>query len=277
MKESAVTSRLDGKAAVVTGSTMGIGRATATALAEAGARVIVHGRSAERSAIVAGEIRRAGGEAAVYLCELEQPDAARRLIEFALETYGRIDILVNNARTHVPAPITELREADWDLSLDVMLKAIYLCCKHAIPAMTAEGGAIVNVSSVHGYLGFPRHPAYAAAKAAVINLSRQLAVEYGPHRIRVNAVCPGGVVTERTAEGYLDEPWIDSEQERRQASVYPLRRFGRPREIAEVIAFLVSESASFVTGHALVVDGGLTARLPDYSLIEEHLREFPPG
>jgi NAD(P)-dependent dehydrogenase (short-subunit alcohol dehydrogenase family) len=257
---------------------MGIGRATANALAEAGARVVVHGRSEARSRVVAEEIRRTGGEAAIYLCELEQPDAARGLIDFVLETYGRLDILVNNARTHVPAPITELREADWDLSLDVMLTSIYRCCKHAIPAMTAEGGgAIVNVSSVHGYLGFPRHPAYASAKAAVINLSRQLAVEYGPYRIRVNAVCPGGVVTERTAEGYLDEPWIDPEQERRQASVYPLRRFGRPREIAEVIAFLVSESASFVTGHALVVDGGLTARLPDYSLIEEHLREFPSG
>jgi NAD(P)-dependent dehydrogenase (short-subunit alcohol dehydrogenase family) len=146
----------------------------------------------------------------------------------------------------------------------VMLRAPFLACKYALPAMIEQvKGAIVNVSSVHDAFGYPHHAAYESAKAALTNLTRQIAVEYGPHGIRANTVSPGGIVISER-----DEP-IGTEEERRRAFLYPLRRFGQPEEIARAIAFLASDDASFVTGHALVVDGGLTAQLPDFSYVEQ--------
>lgn len=263
--------QFEGDVAIVTGATLGIGRATALAFAREGARVIVHGRSPERSAAVVESICNEGGAATAFRCDLAEIGAAERLVAFALDTYGAIDILVNNARFNVAGSVIELAEADWDRSMAVMLKAAFLTCKYALPSMLARGrGSIINVSSVHGALGFPRHPAYDTAKAGLINLTRQLAVEFGPQGIRANAVCPGSIfISER------DRP-ISEAEERQRAFLYPMRRFGQPEEVARVITFLASEAASFVTGQSIAVDGGLTAQLPDYSFLEQHNRDFPP-
>ena len=261
--------RFAGKVAVVTGATLGIGRATAELLAQDGASVVVHGRSEERAAEVVDAIASQGGTAAQFLGDVADESVIQELIAFARSRFGHIDILVNNARTNVSGSVTELTAADWDDSLNVMLRAPFLACKYALPDMVARGaGAIINVSSVHGFFGYPHHPAYEAAKAALNNLTRQLAVEYGPHGIRANSVCPGGVfIRER------DEP-ISIEEERRRAFLYPLRRHGQPGEVAQAIAFLASDHASFITGQALVVDGGLTSQLPDFAYVE---RNYQPG
>jgi NAD(P)-dependent dehydrogenase (short-subunit alcohol dehydrogenase family) len=153
--------------------------------------------------------------------------------------------------------VVDLEEADWDRGMDVMLKATYLFGKHVFPIMQeAGGGAMVNIASVHGMAAFPAYPVYAAAKAGLINLTRQMSIDGGPHNIRVNAICPGWIRTSGPAV-------LDPKVVARVAKIYPLGRSGEPMEIAKAVRFLVSSESSFVTGAALTVDGGLTAQLQD--------------
>lgn len=253
--------KLSGKVAVITGSTTGIGRACAERFAAEGARVVVSDEgNVEMGQAVVESMRIQGGEAVYQPADVRDRAALAALIECAVQTYGRLDILMNNAVTGKSAAIVEQDEAEWDSLFASSIKAVFLGAKFAIPHMIQEGGGtIVNVASVHGLLGGRQNAAYNAAKGAIVNLTRQMAVDYGHYNIRVNALCPGRILTERKLT------WLDTrpDEQRRQHIVYPLRRPGTLDEIAKAALFLASDDSSFVTGHALVVDGGLTAQLQD--------------
>lgn len=261
-----MSGRLDGKVAIVTGSTTGIGRATATLFAHEGARVVVNGRSADKGARVVEEIRGASFEASFVHADVTHVDELQALIRYAVSTYGQLDVLVNNAFSAKGGPLSatdddwdsrfaenkgsilEIDEENWDTQMAVSVRAVYLGSRFAVPEMLRTGGgSIINVSSVHGLLAARRCAAYEAAKGSILSLTRQMAVDFGPQSIRVNAICPGWVIVERVG-GIIRE---DPEIERRATRVYPLRRAGRPVDIARAALFLASEESSFITGQNL--------------------------
>lgn len=247
---------LSDKVAIVTGAAHGIGRATALRLAQEGASVIVADIQDELGAATVQTTQDAGGSARYVHADVGRHEQIRAMVQDAVDTYGRLDILVNNAYWTKAGSVMELEEEDWDRAMAVMLKAIYLAGKYAFPQMEkVGGGAIVNIASVHGSAAWPNNAAYETAKAGVINLTRQMAIDGGPLGIRVNAVSPGLILTQ---DHYSSEDRL--EWTRR---IYPLGRGGQPEEMASVINFLVSEEASFITGHNLVADGGLSIQLQD--------------
>lgn len=248
---------LNSKVAIVTGAAQGIGRAIATTFARAGARVVIADIVTEKGQHTAQEIRDAGGMARFSHSDVGEHASIRALVEETVREWGRLDIVVNNAYHSTLKNVVDLSEEEWDRGMAVMLKSAYLFGKYAFPIMQgAGGGAFVNISSVHGLHAYPNYPVYAAAKAGLINLTRQMAVDGGPLGIRVNAICPGWIqTTPRTPEA-----------ERTVQPAYPIQRPGKPEDIAEAALFLVSARASFITGHALVVDGGLTAQLQTVSV-----------
>jgi NAD(P)-dependent dehydrogenase (short-subunit alcohol dehydrogenase family) len=255
--------RLAGQVAIVTGGAWGIGGATARRLAEEGASVLiadVDGEAAERNATT---IREAGGDAATLVADVGKHDDIRAMVDEAVRRWGRLTILVNNAYRFGPeasGSAVEVDEEAWDAALAVLMKSIFLGTKYAVPAMQrAGGGSIVNISSVHGLLMAPGSLVYEAGKSAVIGITRQTALDFGPSGIRVNAICPGHIVTER-----LQRQWDENPSGLRFfEQQYAVRRTGRPVDIANAVVFLCSEEASFITGHALVVDGGLSIQLQE--------------
>jgi NAD(P)-dependent dehydrogenase (short-subunit alcohol dehydrogenase family) len=256
--------RLNDQVAIVTGGATGIGGATARRLAEEGARVLVVDLDADGVAANADQIRKAGGTAEALLADVGTEDGVRRMVEKAVGQWGRLNIVVNNAYGVAGMQRTEsalVSEQDWDRGMDVGLKAMFRAARFAIPHLRqAGGGSIVNMSSVHGLLAEPGQLVYETLKAGVIGLTRQLAVEYGPDGIRVNAICPGHIVTERMTERWRERP----ETLRFFAEQYPLRKTGVPNDIANAAVFLCSDEAAFITGQALVVDGGLTIQLQEH-------------
>jgi 3-oxoacyl-[acyl-carrier protein] reductase len=255
-----MSKRLADKVAVITGSTSGIGRASAELFAEQGARVVINGRRRELGQEVVEGIAAQGGTASYLYADMSKSQDIASLIQFALDTYGRLDILMNNAYSGRSASVLDMGEADWDAMYAIMLKAPILASKAALPHMIEQGsGVIVNTSSVHGVLAGRENAPYNTFKAALINLTRQMAVDYGRYGVRVNALCPGRIVTEGKVE-FLDARPAEA---RRQKYTYLLGRPGTMRECAYAALFLASDESSFVTGHALMVDGGLTAQLQD--------------
>jgi NAD(P)-dependent dehydrogenase (short-subunit alcohol dehydrogenase family) len=252
--------RLKDRVAIVTGSTAGIGRATAELFAAEGARVVVCGRRKELGEEVVDGIEARGGTAAFLQVDVSSGAELERLVGFAVETFGGPDVLMNNAYSGRSTTVTEMGEDDWDQAFAVTVKAAALASRCAIPHMIAAGGgSIIHVASVHGVLASRANAPYNALKAALINLARQMAMDYGRHNIRVNALCPGRIVTEAKVEFLEAHP----EQKVLQKLVYPLGRPGTMKECASAALFLASDDSSFVTGHALMVDGGLTAQLAD--------------
>lgn len=258
-----MTQTLDGKTAVVTGSGNGIGRAIALALAGAGASVVVSDVLADDGARTAGEITEQGGRAAFIPADVSDAGQSAALIAYAADTFGGIDILVNNAgigggkvRLH------EIEPEDFDRVIDVNLRGTFLCSKFAIPHFLAKhDGRIVNTASTYGLIGAPKAAAYCASKGAIINLTRQLAVDYGPDGIRVNAICPGYIDTGLGRRGPLltPEEFTDATAVREKAAgMQPLGRQAQPAEVADVALFLASDAASFMTGSIVTVDGGCT-------------------
>lgn len=256
--------RLNDRVAIVTGGATGIGGATARRLAEEGARVLVVDMDADGAAANVDQIRAAGGTAEALHADVGTEDGVRQMVDTAVGQWGRLNIVVNNAYGVAGMQRTEsalVNEADWDRGMDVGLKAMFRAARFAIPHLrNAGGGSIVNMSSVHGLLVEPGQLVYETLKAGVIGLTRQLAVEYGPDGIRANAICPGHIVTERMIERWRERP----ETLRFFAEQYPLRKTGVPNDIANAVVFLCSDEASFITGHALVVDGGLTIQLQEH-------------
>lgn len=254
--------RLQDRMAVVTGSSTGIGKACAEMFAAQGARVIVNGsgRNPGTGPDVVEKIAAKGGQAAYFTADVRNGDEIAKLIQFAEETYGGVDILVNNAVCGSSARLTEQDEDQWESVYRSSVKAIFLASKLVLPHMMKVGkGSIINLSSIHGILGGRNGLAYATFKGAVINMTRQMAVDYGVYNIRVNALCPGRIVTERKVDFLNSNP----EEYRRQKAVYPLGRPGTLEEIAYAALFLASDESSFITGHSLPVDGGLTVQLQD--------------
>lgn len=255
--------RLSDRVAIVTGGAMGIGGATARRLAEEGARVLVVDVNAEAMDQNVAAIRGAGGVAEALQSDVGTEDGVRSMVDRAVSEWGKLDIVVNNAYAGVGGPrVDAIRETEesWDRSMDIGLKAMFRAAKYAVPHMRqAGGGAMVNMSSVHGLLVAPGSLVYETLKAGVIGLTRQLAVEYGPDGVRVNAICPGHIVTERIAKQWREHP----ESLTFFAQQYPVRRTGLPVDIANAVVFLCSDEASFITGQALVVDGGLSIQLQE--------------
>ena len=253
--------KLQGKVAIVTGAGSGIGRAIAQLFSREGAQVVIAERNAVTGQETADAITQAGGDALAVAVDVSRADQVSELIERTLATYGRLDVLVNNAgMAGSYKSFQELDEADWDAVLNVNLKGHFLCARMAVPHLIqAGGGAIVNTSSALAYLALPNCVPYCASKAGIIGLTKAMALDLAPHHIRVNCVVPGSVDTPLMWEGLTDEERIIVEPQAAEAE--PIGRIAHPDEIARAVLFLASDDASFVTGTPLPVDGGLMAKL----------------
>ncbi|WP_222439767.1 SDR family NAD(P)-dependent oxidoreductase [Alloacidobacterium dinghuense] len=246
--------------ALITGGTRGIGAATARRVAELGAKVVIAGRRRREGRLLIDEIKRYDGSAAFIQADLAQPDQVRLIVPFALETFGRLDYAFNNAGISGDNRLlVDQTEENFDRVFAVNVKALFLLLQDELKQMIAqgEGGSIVNTASVGGRLAIPTAGHYVASKHAVLGLTKTAAVECGRDGIRVNAVSPGAVRTEMLLEVFGSEVALD-----RMASVHPIGRIGRPKEIADAVVWLFSEKSSYYTGQSLTLDGGLTAQRP---------------
>lgn len=244
--------QLQGKTAIVTGASRGIGRAIAIELARRGASVVVNYNSSEAAANeVVKAITDASGKAIAFKADVSKADEAGALIKACTDAFGKLDILVNNAGTTRDTLLMMMSEADWDTVIDADLKSVFNCSKAAVkPMIRARGGRIINISSVVGLAGQGGQTNYAAAKAGVIAFSKSLAKEVGSRNITVNCVAPGFIPTALTDV-------LTEEQKQLAIKATPLGRFGTPEEVAYAVSFLASDEAAFITGAVLTVDGGL--------------------
>ena len=250
---------LSKRTAIVPGAGSGIGRATAKLLAEAGAGVVAVGRNQERLAALARELRFRGTPHAVVRGDVASEATARRAVAVCLRRFGRVDILVNNAGMAMMKSVPETSLAEWNQVLATNLTSVYLFSRFAIPEMERMGsGSVINVASEAGIVGFKDYAAYSASKAAIVNLSRAMALDHAARGIRVNSVCPGSIDTPLLGAYYRSFPDPVAEREA-DAATHPLG-IGQPADVAWGILYLASDQARYVTGHALVIDGGFTAQ-----------------
>lgn len=246
------------KVALITGGTSGIGRATAIAFAQEGATVVVAGRREAAGQETVAQVQAAGGTGLFVRTDVSQEAEVEGLVAHTLQAFGRLDVAFNNAGIEqLPGALETQTEAAYDTLMAINVKGVWLALKHEIPALLARGGgAIVNNASIAGVIGFPGVPIYVASKHAVVGLTKALALEYGQLGIRINSVCPAAIDTDMLRRFTVGN---DGLREQMKAQ-HPLGRIGQPEEVAAAVIWLCSAQASFITGHALLVDGGFTVQ-----------------
>jgi NAD(P)-dependent dehydrogenase (short-subunit alcohol dehydrogenase family) len=252
-----MSTELQNKVALVTGGTTGIGRDTAVLFAKAGAKVVVSGRRETEGKETSNLIRAAGGDGLFVKSDVSKSSDVQSLVQKTVEKFGRLDIAFNNAGIEGKwVPLIEQSLEDWDAVIDINLKGTWLCLKYEIQQMLKQGGGgtIVNMSSVAGLMGAAGAGVYCASKHGVIGLTRTAALEHAANGIRVNAVCPAVIETAMS-----DRAFADPEANKRVLALHPIGRFGKPMEVAEAVLWLCSSKSSFMTGHYIVLDGGMLA------------------
>jgi len=249
--------RLDGKVALVTGGSRGLGRVMSGALAGAGASVALSARDLDHATSVAGAVAQATGQKVLGLrADVTRSEDVRAMVDAVLAAFGRLDILVNNAGINIRGPIEQLSESDWDQVIDTNLKGPWLCCRAvAEPMKRQKWGRVINVSSMLGEISMPGRTPYCSSKGGLTLMTKTLALEWAGDRINVNALCPGPFATEINTP-LLSDPTVKAAVEAK----IPLGRWGDPAELGPAAVFLASEAASFITGATLFIDGGYTAQ-----------------
>ena len=248
--------QLEKKRALITGAASGIGRASTLLFAREGASIVLADIDVEGGLSILKEIEKLGGKGQFVKCDVTRTDNCKNAVEQAVQAFGGLDILFNNAGIIVRQSVVELEESDWDRVMGVNVKSIYLMSKFAIPVMcSGGGGSIINTSSGWGVVGGPQAAAYCASKGAVVLLTKSMAIDFGPDGVRVNCICPGDTDTSMLRDeahqlGQKEEQFMVDAADR------PLGRVGTTEEIAKAALFLASEQSSFVTGTSLIVDGG---------------------
>jgi NAD(P)-dependent dehydrogenase (short-subunit alcohol dehydrogenase family) len=253
---------LAGKIAIVTGVGAGIGSAVADAFARAGAKVVGLERNPQTLEQIAKRIAANGGEIHPVCADVSSEQSVAQAFNEITAAYQSIDILVNNVGVEFYKDFVSVSVSDWEFQLAVNLRSVFLCCSHVVPMMIrAQRGSIINTASVQAFATTGQTAPYAAAKAGVLGLTRDMARDLGPHNIRVNGICPGCIDTPMMDRS-LDRNPDQSAAKQKMESAIPLRRLGHPREVANAAAFLASDLASYISGVSLLVDGGLMAQLP---------------
>jgi 3-oxoacyl-[acyl-carrier protein] reductase len=249
--------KLDGKVAMVTGGLRGIGQAIALAMAGEGAEILIAGQSMDRAAQTEQEIRALGRRCVTLQADVSDEEAVRRMIATTVQRFGGLDILVNNAAIALFKPIEELTPAEFSRVLDVNVKGPWLCAKYAFPELKRRRGTVINITSASGHYGGASAggSAYDASKAGLRQMTCSLAAEFGPYGIRVNAIAPGVIVTERMG----GEVFVASEVARHEIGRTPLRRLGHPADVGSVAVFLASDDAAYINGATIILDGGSMA------------------
>jgi NAD(P)-dependent dehydrogenase (short-subunit alcohol dehydrogenase family) len=253
-KHTSMTSQLNGKVALVTGASSGIGQATAIAFAQHGAKVVAASRRCIEGEETVRRIKDAGGEAIFIRTDVSKAIEVEALVNKIVDIYGRLDCACNNAGVAAFSPLTEMSVEDCNHIFDVNLKGTWLCLKYEIQAMLPQGrGTIVNIASIAGVIGTPGGSIYCASKAGVIALTRAAAVEYAKSGIRINAVSPGSIETDMLYN-------VPKDLLAQVTAAHPVGRIGKPEEVAAGVIWLCSEGASFITGHNMIIDGGYTVQ-----------------
>jgi NAD(P)-dependent dehydrogenase (short-subunit alcohol dehydrogenase family) len=263
--------RFEGKVALITGGTAGIGEATVRRMAQLGSSTVFVGRNENKGRSIENELRHEGTEVRFIKADLSQPDDVRKIVSAAVSIFGRLDFAFNNAGVSGRKKLlTDQVEADFDSLFSVNVKGLFVAMQEEIRQMLRQGwgGSIVNMASVGGLVATPGAAAYVASKHAVIGLTKAAAVEYGPHGIRVNAVSPGAIRTEMLHQAFGGDSALDE-----IATLHPVRRIGIPDDVADAVVWLFSDQSSYYTGQSLVLDGGLTAQRPFVRSVDDRTGE----
>jgi NAD(P)-dependent dehydrogenase (short-subunit alcohol dehydrogenase family) len=250
--------KLEGKVAVITGGTDGIGKAIAVTFAKEGAKIMMAARDEVKGRAALEEVKKFG-EATYFKTDVSDSPQVRRMVEHTIQKYGRIGILINNAAVCPPGDVISTSEETWDQVIGVNLKGVFLCCKYVIPHMhKTGGGAIVNIGSINSLMAMENEAAYDASKGGVLMLTRAMALDFAKAKIRVNCICPGAIETPMLKASLDTSP--DPKAARQSLTQkHPLRRTGKPEEIAQAALFLVTQASSFIAGAAIPVDRGILA------------------
>jgi NAD(P)-dependent dehydrogenase (short-subunit alcohol dehydrogenase family) len=253
-----MSKKLEGKVAIITGATEGIGKATALKFAQEGAKVMMVGRDEAKGQSALEEITKFG-EAVYFKTDVSNPSQVKKMIEETIRNYGRIDVLVNNAGICPAGNVVTTSEETWDQVIDINMKGVFLCCKYAIPHMQKNGGgAIVNIGSINSLMAMENEAAYDASKGGALMLTKAIALDFAKSNIRANCILPGAVET-AMFQGSLNSAPDPSMAREWITQRHPVHRAARPEEIAEVALFLATDASSFMTGATIPVDGGILA------------------